>query len=190
MPNPDYWLKNDFISNVEAESLLSTLQDQITWRQDQIQMFGKKINIPRLQAFMGDQGIEYTYSKLTLNALAWHPAVINIRDKIKNLTEHPFNAVLLNYYRDGDDSMGWHQDNEPELGENPIIASVSLGAERTFLLRNKTDKKRKVELTLESGSLLWMGPSLQHQWQHSLPKTKGCHTPRINLTFRYIHPKL
>lgn len=186
---PDYWLKNNFISEQESNAFLSLLIEQIAWRQDKIRMFGKTVSIPRLQTFMGDKGINYTYSNLRLNTEEWHPVVAEIRERIETLTGHSFNSVLLNYYRDGNDSMGWHRDNEPELGKNPTIACVSLGASRTFTLRDITNKNIKQQLILENGSLLWMGPQLQQQCQHSLPKRLSCKNPRISLTFRQIQSK-
>ena len=190
MIKPDYWLKQNFLSQIESQHLFATLENEIAWRQDTIRMFGKEIKIPRLQHFMGDTGIEYRYSNTTLTASEWHPSVDELKQKLETLTQLNFNAVLLNYYRDGKDSMGWHSDDEPELGPDPIIASISLGANRRFLLRNKTDpKQQKNELLLESGSLLWMGPTLQRDWQHSLPRTAKNISPRINLTFRYFPKK-
>lgn len=187
MTEPDYWLKNNFISTAESRLLLTTLIHEVSWRQDSIKMFGKRINIPRLQAFMGDEEIEYTYSNLRLKADKWHHDVARIKNRIEELTHHKFNAVLLNYYRDGQDSMGWHRDNEPELGPTPIIASVSLGITRRFLLKDTTQPKQKpFELQLKNGSLLWMGSTLQKNWLHSLPKIRHCKKPRINLTFRYF----
>ncbi len=152
-------------------------------------MFGRSVAIPRLQAFMGDDQISYRYSGLNLITKPWHPAVLELRNLLKAETGIEFNVVLLNLYRNGQDSMGWHSDDEPELGDNPVIASISLGAKRRFLLRS-TDKSNpeKSELALNSGSLLWMGTGVQQNWQHSLPKTKVCHQPRINLTFRRIQP--
>ena len=183
----DCWFAPNFLKASQAEQLLQQLLSEIDWRQDQIMMFGRSVAIPRLQAFMGDNQINYKYSGLNLTAISWHPAVLELRDQLKAETGVEFNAVLLNLYRNGQDSMGWHSDDEPELGDNPVIASISLGAKRRFLFKN-TDKSNpeKSELLLNSGSLLWMGRGVQQNWQHSLPKTKVCHQPRVNLTFRRI----
>lgn len=194
MPNPEIialddancWLLDAFIPAKESYTYLQTLIEQLPWREDKIQLFGRQVSIPRLQTFMADEGISYTYSGLQLQALPWHPLVMSLKDDLLDLTGVKFNAVLLNLYRDGQDSMGWHQDNEPELGDDPIVASISLGAERRFLFRNKHNQQKKVELKLNNGSLLWMGSGVQKVWQHSVPKTKRCQSPRINLTFRYI----
>lgn len=180
----DGWLDEDFIPVETAASYFRQLYEEIPWQQDQIQLFGRSISIPRLQAFMGEAGLDYRYSGLSLSAIDWHPAVAEIRDRLLHKTEVQFNAVLLNLYRDGQDSMGWHRDDEPELGSNPVIASISLGAQRRFLMR--TRDRERYELQLNSGALLWMGPSFQNQCQHSLPKTKKPVTARINLTFRKI----
>lgn len=180
----DGWLDEDFIPVETAASYFRQLYEEIPWQQDQIQLFGRSISIPRLQAFMGEAGLDYRYSGLSLSAIDWHPAVAEIRDRLLHKTEVQFNAVLLNLYRDGQDSMGWHRDDEPELGSNPVIASISLGAQRRFLMR--TRDRERYELQLNSGALLWMGPSFQNQCQHSLPKTKKPVAARINLTFRKI----
>jgi len=189
LTNCDCWLDGSFINEADAGILFQQLLLDINWRQDQIKMFGRGVKIPRLQYFMGDNGIHYTYSGLSLEANEWHPCVAKIRDQIEDRTGMRFNAVLLNLYRNGKDSMGWHNDNEAELGEEPLIASVSLGAARRFLLRSSNAHKptETHELILHSGSLLWMGAGVQKHWKHALPKTKACTTARINLTFRKIH---
>lgn len=178
----DCWLDPRFIDPEEAEIFFTTLYQELCWRQDKIRMFGKWVTIPRLQTFMADSGITYTYSGLTLADNPWHPIVAEIKKRVEKYTDTSFNAVLINLYRDGSDSMGWHRDNEPELGDNPKIASISLGSTRRFLLKSTTDQRH--ELCLSSGSLLWMGDQVQKHWQHSVPKTKKATSPRINLTFR------
>lgn len=149
-------------------------------------MFGKEMLQPRKIAFQGDRGIEYTYSGGLYQADRWHPAVAGLRDELVSETGCRFNCALLNLYRDGTDSMGWHADDEPELGTNPIIASVSLGQTRRFVLRNKDDRKLKWEVAPEHGSLIVMRGDLQHHWQHQLPRTARSVGPRINLTFRKV----
>lgn len=184
--NAECWLSEKFIPEAVAQSYLDSLMAEVSWRQDEIFMFGRWVKIPRLQNFMADPGISYTYSRLKMVADDWHPAVCQIKELIEKHSGQHFNAALLNLYRDGNDSMGWHQDNEPELGTDPIVASVSLGAERRFLLRHKKLKDNLKEINLSSGSLLWMGSGVQQSWEHSLPKTKRCQSPRINITFRQI----
>ncbi|WP_026339918.1 alpha-ketoglutarate-dependent dioxygenase AlkB family protein [Amphritea japonica] len=177
-----------FINQEEADRLFLTLVQQLNWRQDQIKMFGKCVNIPRLQCFQGDPGIKYHYSGLSLKSAPWHPLIKTIKQRIEVLSGHRFNSVLINYYRNGQDSMGWHSDDEPELGKNPVIASLSLGQQRRFLFRHRFDKTiSPQEYLLNSGSLLIMAGQLQHNWQHSVPKTRRPSEGRINLTFRWTY---
>lgn len=176
----------DFLDPSSADLFMQQLSDEIAWRQDQIKLFGKTHLIPRLQAFQSEPGIQYRYSGLSLNGDNWHPALNELRNQMYDLCGHHFNACLLNLYRDGKDSMGWHADDEPELGLNPVIASISLGQTRRFLLRRKDDHAQKHELKLTHGSLLIMAGSLQHHWQHSIPRSAPVQDARINLTFRQI----
>ena len=173
-----------------ADELLETLLAQIPWRQDSIRMAGKRIPVPRLQCWMGDHGSAYGYSGISLEPVPWQPPITAIRQKIQALGHADFNSVLLNYYRDGRDSVGWHADDESELGANPVIASLSLGAERKFQLRHKRDKNRdRYHMLLRNGSVLFMGKTLQNNWLHQLPKETTLHSPRINLTFRQVTPR-
>jgi len=176
----------DFLSLETADRFLNALMDEIPWRQDEITLFGRTHNIPRLQAFQGDAGIQYRYSRLTLDADPWSSTISSIKQALEEHSQQRFNAVLLNLYRNGNDSMGWHSDDEPELGPNPVIASVSLGNSRRFILRRKDNHTEKLELQLTHGSLLVMSGALQHHWQHSVPRTRTACEPRINLTFRQI----
>lgn len=180
------WLLEGFLSDIEANEILEQLLVDIDWKQDEILMFGRQVKIPRLQNFMADPGIQYTYSGLKMVGCNWHPCIAMIKKRIEEYSGYTFNAALLNLYRDGNDSMGWHQDNEPELGPNPVVASLSIGAERRFLFREKKLKSNVQEVMLSSGSLLWMGNEVQSNWQHSLPKTKRCQSSRINITFRQV----
>jgi alkylated DNA repair dioxygenase AlkB len=143
--------------------------------------------IPRLTAWYGDQGKSYTYSGIEQHPEHWNPTLKLIKSKIEQIAQVSFNSVLLNLYRDGKDSVSWHSDDEPELGENPIIASVSFGATRRFSLRNKHSKNHKIDIDLASGSFLLMQGETQHFWQHQIAKTAKEIQPRINLTFRIIH---
>lgn len=186
MGGADCWFIESFLPAETSDISMTVLSQELPWKQDSIQLFGRSVAIPRLQTFMGDKGVTYTYSGLSLDALPWHAEVWTIKQALEKYTGHEFNAVLLNLYRDGQDSMGWHQDNEPELGIDPIVASISLGTERRFLFRHKHDKQNKVEINLTHGSLLWMGSGVQSVWQHSVPKMQRCHCPRINLTFRQV----
>ena len=186
LPDADIRYQAGFLSEEDADNLMAVLQYQIPWRQDRIRLFGKEHLIPRLQAFMSDPGIGYTYSGLRLQGVPWPDSLLPLKQQLEILCQQPFNALLLNLYRDGQDAMGWHADNEPELGRNPLIASISLGAPRRFRLRHNSSRATH-GLTLEHGSLLLMAGSTQHHWQHSLPRTRRCQSPRINLTFRCIH---
>lgn len=189
---PDAILRYDrsFLTEEEARALFEELRAAIPWRAERIRLFGREVAIPRLQAWVGDPGAVYTYSGLTLSPLPWPAPVAELRDRLHAARAGArFDSVLLNLYRDGRDSMGWHSDDEPELGPEPVIASVSLGATRRFRLRHRTRRDLPgVDLDLESGSVLWMAGRTQECWEHSLPKRSGRIDPgpRINLTFRTI----
>ncbi|MBA9079304.1 alpha-ketoglutarate-dependent dioxygenase AlkB family protein [Rufibacter quisquiliarum] len=186
MPEAEVYLVSEFIPPGAEPALRQALQEQVAWRQEQITLFGRKIDQPRLTAWYADPGKAYTYSGLTWQPLPWLPVLSRLRERLQLFTGVPFNSVLLNLYRHGQDSMGWHSDDEPELGQNPVIASVSVGAERLFSFRHKKEKKLKQQVLLPSGSLLLMAGATQHHWQHQLAKTARVAEPRINLTFRYI----
>jgi alkylated DNA repair dioxygenase AlkB len=177
----------NFFSTKESNQLFSDLYSSVNWKQEIIQFFGKQMPIPRLTAWYGDQGKSYTYSGIEQHPEHWNPTLKLIKSKIEQIAQVSFNSVLLNLYRDGKDSVSWHSDDEPELGENPIIASVSFGATRRFSLRNKHSKNHKIDIDLASGSFLLMQGETQHFWQHQIAKTAKEIQPRINLTFRIIH---
>lgn len=171
---------------LEDESVLfQQLKENISWQQRQIKLWGKLINEPRLTAWYGDQNAIYSYSGIKLNPLAWITSLLIIKEKIEKVSQENFNSVLLNLYRNGQDSMGWHSDDERELGENPVIGSVSFGATRSFQLKHKKlNHLETIELT--SGSFLLMKGQTQHFWKHQVPKTKNLCSERINLTFRAV----
>lgn len=170
----------------DANRYLLELQEGIAWREEEIVMFGKRMKVPRLTAWYGDKGASYSYSGIKLEPLPWTPILVDIKARIEGRTSTQYNSVLLNFYRDGTDSMGWHSDDEPELGKNPSIASVSFGEVRKFHFRHKLKKIDTVKLELGHGSLLLMKGATQHHWQHQLPKSKRVMGPRINLTFREV----
>ena len=178
-----YW--SDWKGAIDAEKLLLRSIEEIPWRQDYIHMMGKKIPIPRLQNWFGVPGTSYTYSRITIPALPFPKWMNALRKEVQITTGEVFNSVLVNYYRDGKDSNDWHSDDEKELGNSPIIASISLGAERIFHLRHK-DSKEKIKINLLNGSLLLMGAGIQEYWQHKLAKTAVSVGPRINFTFRNL----
>ena len=174
-----------FTHVVEAD--YTELLQELDWKHKKIHLFGHWVLQPRLSAWYGDAGTEYQYSGLLNVPKAWTPSLLKIKQVIEKKTKQSFNSVLANYYRDGQDSMAWHQDNEPELGPEPIIASLSLGETRRFQFRHKTDKSLKtLSFDLVHGSLLLMSGQTQNFWQHQVPKTKRKVGGRINLTFRKI----
>lgn len=177
-------------TTLESDHYLQALTDNIAWRQESIKLFNKEIPQPRLTAWYGDECAIYTYSNLTNHPMMWTPALLEIKTRVEEFATTNFNSVLLNYYRNGQDSMGWHQDNEPELGEHPVIASVSFGATRRFQFRHKKRKDLDtITINLEHGSLLLMQGTTQNYWKHQLPKTSQPVGARINLTFRFIYNK-
>jgi len=169
----------------EADRLFQSLLDAIPWRTATLTIAGQKRPLPRLQCWMADQGRSYSYSGLKLSPHPWNPDVLRIKARLEQLCEHSFNSVLLNYYRGGSDSVSWHADDETELGPNPIVASVSLGAERTLEFKPKFNLTTpKKQIVLGNGSLLIMGKTIQNNWLHQIPKISGTIDPRISLTFR------
>lgn len=180
-----YYIPNCFPQGL-ADEYFSYLKDKVEWRQEAIKMFGKELMQPRLTALYGDPTINYKYSGICMNAIPFPSVIIQIKERVEGISESSFSHVLLNYYRNGQDSMGWHRDNEKELGLDPVIASVTFGESRIFQLRNYKDKKHKVSVLLEHGSLLLMTGSTQHYWEHQLPKSAKKIGGRINLTFRNI----
>ncbi len=174
----------DVFAAPESARTLQKLIDQSDWQQETLTLFGRTIAMPRLTTWYGDA--PYTYSGIEHPARTWDPLVDGLRQKVESLTGQRFNTVLLNYYRDGRDSMSWHSDDEPELGLNPAIASLNLGATRRFRFRRKQDNTQTLAVALTDASLLLMAGPIQHHWQHALAKTKKILGPRVNLTFRQV----
>ena len=178
----------EFVTPSSGYRLLEQLINQVSWEQEVIRMFDKTHNSPRLSAWFGDTGTVYKYSGITRVAREWPDYLYGIHKQIEECTEHNFNSVLLNYYRSGNDGMAKHSDDEKELGRKPIIASLSLGATRRFILHPKLIKSGKpISVNLPHGSLMVMSGNCQKNWKHSVPKTKSPVGPRINLTFRKIY---
>jgi len=177
-------LHSDVLSAPDSQALYETLQASAPWQQARIKLFGRDVASPRLSAWFGTS--PYTYSNLTWPARPWPADLARIRTIAEALAETRFNGVLVNLYRDGRDGMGWHSDDERELGPEPVIASYTLGASRRFIMRHKGNKSEKIELALPHGSLLVMRGATQRYWQHAVPKTKKPVAPRINLTFRRL----
>jgi alkylated DNA repair dioxygenase AlkB len=178
---------SDLTLGRSAHALLRQLTAEIPWRQENILVWGKLYSQPRLVAWYGDRGSDYTYSGIKLTPRPWTDLLLDIKRRVEAVSATAFNSVLLNYYRDNRDSMGFHSDDEPELGARPIIASLSFGEERMFIMKHKVKKLAKpVRLRLESGSLLLMKGETQRYWKHGIAKESRPCGPRINLTFRRI----
>ena len=186
LPDAEVIYYPHFFDKEEADIIYTKLIDKIPWQQDEITVYGKKHPQPRLTALFGNEGKSYSYSNIKMQPHPWNLLLQKLKSKIESVCDINFTTVLLNQYRDGKDSNGWHADNEKELGINPIIASISLGAERNFQLKHNTDKNQKKSIILEHGSLLLMKGTTQHFWKHQIPKTAKLIGPRINLTFRVI----
>ncbi|WP_417872571.1 alpha-ketoglutarate-dependent dioxygenase AlkB family protein [Xanthomarina gelatinilytica] len=176
----------EFYNKLEADSIFKELLEHIPWQQDHINLFGKTYNQPRLTALYAENDKTYTYSGITMKPHPFNKLLLQIKNEVEIISKHKFNSVLINLYRDGNDSNGWHADNEKELGNNPVIASLSFGAKRMFKFKHRTLNTENHKLELDHGSLLIMKGEMQHYWLHQVPKTKKTIGKRINLTFRYI----
>lgn len=176
----------NFFSNAESDVFFRQAVEKIQWKQEPIWMFGKKVMQPRLTALYGNPEISYGYSGIEMKPCPWTDFLSEIKNRIEQQAGVRFTHVLLNQYREGRDSMGWHRDNEKVLGPNPVIASVSFGAARSFQLRHYQEKQPKISLELSHGSFLLMKGETQHHWEHQIPKTAKIIGARINMTFRRI----
>ena len=183
----DGWIiwEPNFIEENEANKLLDHFLSNLNWESGEIKLFGKTYQIPRKQIYFADQGMDYHYSGKKLSTNKWDSEVNQLKIKLEKVLGIDFNACLANLYRNGEDSNGWHADNEKELGENPTIASISFGTTRKFQLKHQ-DKEEKLSYSLPHGSLLVMGGAMQHYWKHTIPKQKNIDKARVNLTFRKI----
>jgi len=186
LPDAEIYYYAALFGESEANHLFEQLHREIAWQQQRIRLYGKVHAVPRLTAWYGDAGRQYAYSGIEMTALPWLPVLHAIRARIEVVAACTFNSVLLNLYRDGADSVSWHADDEPELGRNPVIASVSMGARRSFQLKHKEEPARCRAIVLEHGSLLLMKGATQHHWLHQIPKTTRDPGARINLTFRTV----
>ncbi len=174
------------LNKEECNLYFNTFLKANFWEQDELVMFGKRIVTARKVAWFGDLDYQYSYSNSIKKSIYWTPELLSIKNLVELKTGQKFNSCLLNLYHNGNEGMGWHQDNERELGVNPVIASLSLGATRKFSFKH-IQSKQKVEIILHPGSLLLMKGETQEKWLHSLPKTTKVNVPRINLTFRNIY---
>lgn len=187
LPNSDISYFPNFIENSKANFYLKNLKATVPWQQDDIKVFGKTYPQPRLTALFGNNKKPYSYANITMNPHSFTPELLELKEAIELISKVSFTTCLLNLYRNGKDSNSWHSDDEPELGKNPIIASISLGQDRFFHLRHKHDKSLKQKIALQHGSLLLMKGETQHFWQHQIPKTIKQIKERINLTFRVVY---
>lgn len=186
LPNAVIEYYPNVFDSAKAQLLFEKLYAEIPWQHDTITVYGKSHLQPRLTALFGNEGKPYSYSNITMQPNPWNALLMFIKNEVEEICQEQFTTVLLNLYRDGKDSNGWHADNERELGRNPIIASVSFGVERMFHLQHNTIAEAKQKILLEPGSLLVMKGETQHFWKHQIPKTAKPIGPRINLTFRSI----
>ncbi len=187
LPGADVSYLEKLDLGVSSSEVLGSLIEQTAWRQENVKMWGKTFLQPRLVAWYGDPGKAYRYSGIALEPMCWTTLISGIKTKVEDKVKTRFNSVLLNYYRDQNDSMGMHSDDERELGERPTIASISLGAERSLLFKSKADPKLKtVKLRLASGSLLLMTGDTQRNYKHGIAKESQTLGARVNLTFRTI----
>ena len=183
----EVWIMKNFIDSEKAIWYFNRLNNSIHWKQEQITFYGKTYPVPRKTAWYGYEGFNYSYSGINCNPDPWIPELMEVKKAIEDfIPGQDFNSVLLNLYRDGNDKVSWHADDEKELGINPTIASVSFGATRYFDLKHKSNPELKTRLELTPGSLVIMTGALQHNWQHQIPVQKTVKEPRINLTFRTI----
>lgn len=185
IPDGEVLFYPNFFPKVVSDQYFKTLKEQVDWKQESMNMYGRRIPFPRLTAWYGDVDKSYSFSGITLSPNPWTPELISIKSLIGPVCSVDFNSVLLNLYRNGNDSISWHTDAEKELGENPIIASANFGETRLFQLRHQKTKQ-KIEIPLAHGSLIVMKGPLQHFWQHQVPKTSKFVRDRINLTFRVL----
>jgi len=177
----------NFFCKEDSNRYFKYLLNYIPWQQDNIKMYGKEHPIPRLASWFGDNGKTYTYSGITMHPNNWSKELLEVKSQIESKLNKTFNSLLINQYRDGNDNMSWHADDERELGSEVLIASVSFGAIRDFQLKHKIEKsENKINISLEDGSLFIMFPPTQEYWVHQIPKRKKVISPRINLTFRNI----
>ncbi|MGH8025806.1 MAG: alpha-ketoglutarate-dependent dioxygenase AlkB family protein [Pseudoxanthomonas sp.] len=186
LPGAELWFAPDWLEAGQAEALFAELRESIEWETHRIRLFGREVDSPRLSSWIGDADAAYTYSGARFQPRPWPSALAGIRQRLARELDCGFNSVLANRYRTGRDCMGWHSDNESELGPQPVIASLSLGATRRFALKHRQEASRKLEFPLANGSLLVMRGGTQANYRHSLPRTAKPVGERINLTFRRI----
>jgi alkylated DNA repair dioxygenase AlkB len=186
LPDAELVLCRGFFEPEEADQLFLKILHETDWKQERISMFGKTNLVPRLTSWIGDRGKEYRYSGIRVRSEPWTPTLLEIKSRIEPIAGAAFNSVLLNLYRNGEDSVAWHSDDEPELGINPIIGSITFGETRPFQLKNKINPAIRYEILLDHGDFLVMRGGTQAAWLHQVPKRHSVAKPRVNLTFRVI----
>ena len=185
-PGLDVILVRNAVDSVAADAAFVALRERVGWRQDYLRMFGRLISVPRLESWVADVGLDYTYSGIHHDPDPWSEELLMLRNLVSEHAGATFNSVLCNLYRDGNDGVDWHADDESEFGPMPVIGSLSLGATRRFDLRRADDHAEKIELDLHHGDLVIMRGTTQALWRHRVPKTKKAVGERINLTFRLV----
>lgn len=186
LPNAELIYVPNFIDKQQSDDYFKIINTQTNWQQNTITIFGKTHKEPRLTALYGNTNQTYGYANIILHPKPFTDTLYDIKTKVETLSNNKFNTLLINLYRNGNDSNGWHADNEKELGKNPVIASVSFGEERPFHFKHRTLKQHRHKLLLQHGSLLLMKGEMQHYWLHQIAKTKKDIKARINLTFRTL----
>lgn len=186
LPDADLLYFRRLFPKEDADSLFLALQQEIHWQQEKITLYGKTHDVPRLTSWYGDPRKTYMYSGIRVETRLWTPTLMEIKRKIEVVSNTTFNSVLLNRYRGGSDGVSWHADDEPELGTNPTIGSVSFGQSRPFQMKHKFDNKLKQIIGLDHGSYLLMKGKTQHYWLHQIPRTRRALGERINLSFRVV----
>lgn len=187
LPDADVEFYPNFLTESFSDKIFKELLTETSWRHDDITIFGKTYKQPRLTALYSIDGIPYSYSNITMIPESFTGTLLILKTQIEKVTGHAFTTCLLNLYRNGNDSNGWHADDEKSLRTNPVIASLSLGASRNFKLKHHNISSAKKDILLTHGSLLIMQGTTQHYWKHHIPKTKKTVGPRINLTFRKVY---
>lgn len=186
LPGAEIELHQQIWSRYQGDTLCSLLIKELNWRQDKISMFGQTHDVPRLNAWYGDADCSYSWSGITMTPNPWNSTLRDIREKVNGVASEQFNSVLANFYRDGNDKVDWHADDEEVLGQAPVIASVSLGATRKFRIRRKDRSEKATDIFLRSGDVLVMRGLTQLLWEHEVPRSKKVREPRVNLTFRKV----
>ena len=186
LPGAEIELHQQIWSRSQGDTLCSLLIKELNWRQDKITMFGQTHDVPRLNAWYGDADCSYSWSGITMTPNPWNSTLRDIREKVNGVASEQFNCVLAYFYRDGNDKVDWHADDEEVLGQAPVIASVSLGATRKFRISRKDRSEKATDIFLRSGDVLVMRGLTQLLWEHEVPRSKKVREPRVNLTFRKV----